>query len=65
MTDAPFGDVTVWAQDLASDVATDITERLTFDGDRLTITGALIEEIGLSAAAPGDLSDPGLVMVIE
>jgi hypothetical protein len=65
VTDAPLGDVTIMAQDLAGDVATDITERVTLDGNRLIIPGAVIEEIGLSAAAPGDLSDPGLVLVVE
>ncbi len=63
--DAPFGDVQVFAQDLAGDAAVNITDSVTVDGNRLTIPGAVIEAVGLSAAALGDLSDPGMVLIVE
>ena len=40
----------------------DITGRVTVEGNRLTIPGAVISEIGLMAATEGDVSDPGLVL---
>jgi hypothetical protein len=63
--DKPFGEICIWAQDLAGDWATEITDRVTIDGNTLKIPGKLISDIGLSVATPGDLSDPGMVMVIE
>lgn len=55
----------VWAQDLAGDEAVDITSQVTQKGQRLIVPGSIIEKVGLSAATPWDLSDPGLVLVIE
>ena len=43
----------------------DITDRVTLHQNTLAISGALIKEIGLSAASPGDESDPGMVMLIR
>ena len=54
----------VLAQDLLADKAEDITGRVQIDGCNLTLTGALIDEIGLSAATEGDTSRPGLVLQI-
>jgi hypothetical protein len=55
----------VWAQDLAGDVAIDVTDRVERKEGAVVLPGALIEEIGLSAATPGDLSEPGLVLKLE
>ena len=54
----------VLAQDLLAEKAEDITGRVQIDGCNLTLTGALIDEIGLSAATEGDTSRPGLVLQI-
>ena len=57
----------VWAQDLAGDQAVDVTSRIDVDptGAKVTLPGALIDQLGLAAATPGDVSDPGLVLVWE
>ena len=60
-----LGKVRVWAQDLAADRAVDITERVSVDGSRLVVPGAVIAEIGLMAATEGDVSDPGMVLVVQ
>lgn len=52
-------------QDLAGDVPQNVTRLVRFSGNRVIISGALIDRIGRSAAAPGDKSDPGLVLVIR
>ncbi len=68
-----FGDVTVqfrslpsdvrfYAQDLKADRAEDITARISRRGNSVTFPAALLKRIGLSAAAYGDVSDPGLVI---
>ncbi len=54
-----------YAQDLIGDVAVDITADLVIRTDRVEVSAELIERIGLSAADPGDLSAPGLVMVMR
>jgi hypothetical protein len=56
---------TVVAQDLAGDVPVDITNRIVIKGGDLVIPGAVIDEIGLSAATKGDKSEPGLVLIIK
>ena len=61
---AAVGKVRVWAQDLLSREAVDITARVRVDGSRLVIPGSVIAEIGLFAATQGDVSDPGLVLVL-
>ncbi|MBL7106248.1 MAG: hypothetical protein ISS77_01405 [Phycisphaerae bacterium] len=63
--DKPFGKVSIWAQDLAGDSAIEITDRVTISGNKLKIPGEVISDVGLSVATPGDISDPGMVMVIE
>jgi hypothetical protein len=65
---APLGSRRVWAQDLAGEVACDITERVhaedrTVAGTHyVTLPGSVIDEIGLADATPGDRSFPGLVL---
>jgi len=34
-------------------------------GDHVIVPGTVIDDIGRSAATPGDKSDPGLVLVIR
>ena len=57
-----LGERRVWAQDLAGDQSTDITALVAKDGRKLTLPGSLIDSVGLSAATPGDLSEPGMVL---
>ncbi len=54
----------IWAQDLAGDQATEISGRVKIAGQNLVLPGNLIDEVGLSAATPGDVSDPGCVIAI-
>jgi hypothetical protein len=61
----PVGTVRILAQDLAGGNATDITSQVIIKDNTLTLPGALIDKVGLSAATPGDLSDPGMVLVIR
>ena len=52
----------VLAQDLAGDELRDITARVQATATEVVIPGEVIHETGLSAATPGDISDPGLVL---
>lgn len=61
----PIGNRRVLAQDLADNTATDITDLVTIKGNSLLLSGELINRIGLSAASPGDVSAPGLVLVLR
>jgi hypothetical protein len=54
----------VWAQDLAASKAEDITERIIKKGNRLFISGEVIHKVGLAAASPNDVSEPGLVLLL-
>jgi len=63
--DKPIGNKRIWAQDLAGEEATDITKQVRMQGNRLWLTGELIRRVGLAAGTRGDLSDPGLVMLLE
>ena len=63
--DKPLGEVPIWAQDLAGDGAVDITSKVLWEGNRLVFPGDLIKTVGLSAATPGDLSDPAMVVEIS
>ena len=56
--------VTILAQDLAGTEAVDISDRVKVDGSYVVIPGEVIADVGLSAASEGDISDPGLVLVI-
>jgi hypothetical protein len=61
----PLGGRAVWVQDLAGDSAVDVTAALEIDDLRLVIPGELIEREGTRAATTGDLSAPGLVLVLK
>jgi hypothetical protein len=61
----PLGKKRVWAQDLAADEAEDITDRVQIQESAIILSGALIEEIGLSRASKGDISPPAMVLVIR
>lgn len=54
----------ILAQDLAGTTPVDITSEVNVQGGRMTIPGAVIHRVGLMAAKAGDLSDPGLVIVV-
>ena len=55
----------VYAADLLSDEPpTDITVRTVFEDGTLTLDGALLAQIGLSSASPGDTSRPGVLLSI-
>ncbi|BDS06884.1 hypothetical protein NT6N_19240 [Oceaniferula spumae] len=55
----------VWAQDLLATEAKDIMSEVRIEGSRLILPGKLIDQIGTSAATPGDISAPGLVLRLE
>lgn len=60
----PETGVVVLGQDLAADTATDITDRVVIDGNKMILSQDLINEIGLQKVSPNDESDPGLVIQI-
>lgn len=62
--DTPPGNVRLYGQDLAGEDAVDITKKVKRNGNRLILSGDLIKKIGLSAATPGDVSDPAMVIEI-
>ncbi|HEX8914773.1 MAG TPA: hypothetical protein VF796_20645 [Humisphaera sp.] len=55
----------VLAQDLAGDAPVDITGEVKVSGGALTVPGAVLRRVGLMAATAGDVSDPGLVLVVD
>lgn len=55
----------VWAQDLIAKKATDITDEVVIEGNRMTLSGDLIQRIGTQAATPGDKSAPALVLQVK
>ena len=63
--ETPIGAARIWAQDLAGENSVEITSRVRVSGNQLIFSGDLISETGLSAASPGDLSDPAMVVEIE
>lgn len=54
----------VLAQDLAGNMAVDITGSVEINPGRLTIPGSMITEIGTSAQPAGDTSEPGLLVIL-
>lgn len=56
--------IKVWGQDLAGDRAIDITDRLKAEGHQLTVSGELIQTVGLTDASEGDESLPGMVLQV-
>jgi hypothetical protein len=61
---APPPEIRVLAQDLASDEAVDVTDRVNFAGSTMVIPGELINRVGQSTATRNDQSDPGMVLQI-
>lgn len=57
--------VRILAQDLAGDRAEDVTRQAHVHGNNISFPGSLIDKLGTQAATPGDLSDPGMVLVIQ
>lgn len=57
----------VLAQDLAGEDVTDVTSHILLNksSDVITIGGDLIHSIGTAAQPAGDISEPGLVIVVE
>lgn len=63
--DAPLTGRKVLAQDILDTQAKDITREVVIKGNTITLSGRLIDRIGLEKATPGDKSDPGLVIAIS
>jgi hypothetical protein len=63
--DRPLRGRRVIAQDLASDQALDVTNRVRIDGRNLQLTEADLRTFGLHATTMGDLSSPGLVLALR
>lgn len=61
----PLGARSIWAQDLAGDKAENITSQVKLHSNAIRLSGELINRVGLSAATPGDLSSPGLVLALK
>ena len=55
----------IHGQDLLANKAVDLTDRVIIENDEVIIPGNLIEEIGLMAGDPDDLSAPGMVLTIK
>ncbi len=63
--DSPLTGRTILAQDILDNQAKDITAQAVIKGNTVTLPGSLIDRIGLEKAAPGDKSDPGMVISIS
>jgi hypothetical protein len=63
--DKPLQARRILAQDLAGDVASDITSAVQIQGNRLSISEKVIRQAGLRNATPGDISAPGLVIAVS
>lgn len=66
----PSQDARVWAQDLASDTAVDVTDSVAWcaGGTALFVPGAVVDRVGTgvdSAQPKGDISDPGILIAVE
>ncbi len=57
-------EIKIYAQDLLSEKAIDITKKVTIHKNKIIIPGVLIEEIGTMAGDTGDISAPGMVIKI-
>jgi len=58
-------DVTVLAQDLLSKSALDITDKVNIHKNEILISGQLIEETGTMENDEGDISVPGMVLMVK
>lgn len=65
VTMSPLAGKRILAQDLAGNMPVDITSEVTIAPGRLTMPGEMIHRVGRMAARPGDISDPGLVLVVK
>ena len=65
VTKSPLAGQRILAQDLAGKTPVDITGEVQVRDGRLSIPGSVIHRVGLMAARSGDISDPGLVLVVE
>lgn len=63
--DEPVAQRRILAQDLAGDWAVEITNDVKRENRTLTLSGELIDRVGLSAKTQGDVSEPGLILSIE
>jgi hypothetical protein len=63
--DKPVQGKRILAQDLAGDVASDISSAVQIQGNRLSIPGKVIRQAGLRNATPEDISAPGLVICVS
>jgi hypothetical protein len=63
--DQPLGSRRLWAQDLAGESAEEISEQFHHEDHDLILPAELINAVGLSAARPGDESDPGFVLQVR
>jgi len=55
----------IWAQDLLADHPTDILSQVSIQGNSLTLPGKLIDTLGTSSGDHGDISVPGMVLLLE
>ena len=55
----------VLAQDLAGNVPVDISHEVIQKGNKITLSGKVIDRVGLAAASKGDKSEPGLVLIFK
>ena len=62
--DRPIDKQRVQVQDLAGNRVENIATQIS-RGERLQLSRSLIRKVGLSAATPGDLSSPGLVLALK
>jgi hypothetical protein len=60
----PQGELGVYAQDLKSDRAVDVTSEVQLYGSKLVIPSSVIRNVGLMFASPRDVSGPGLVVKV-
>lgn len=55
----------IFAQDLAGNTPIDISSEVKIETNRIIIPGSVIQRVGLMAAKPNDISDPGLVLAVK
>ena len=56
--------IKIYGQDLAGNVAVDITKSVKIENKKIILSGNVINKIGLMAASEGDVSAPGMVLQI-
>ncbi|CAN5572676.1 hypothetical protein BH10BAC3_BH10BAC3_16920 [soil metagenome] len=55
----------IWAQDLAGNNAIDITDLVKQSSNKITLSGLLLQKLGTMQATKGDVSEPGLLLVLK